>query len=131
MPPEDPDLAPLAALERAALRAIIGEAPGHAATLESQAACVRVVRRENSGAGCFTHLHVPDGVPLLSGISTLGDETHAHVPGLEHGLGFVLFVKDGKLGLLETYTVEPESTVALDFETLAFEIVRMPVMRID
>jgi hypothetical protein len=43
-----------------------------------------------------------------------------------HGLGFVLFMENGRLHLLEGYAVGPESTAALNLENLTFSIRKTP-----
>lgn len=67
-----------------------------------------------SGAGFFTQLSVPFDVPrLLPGPKrmVIGD-VYAEVAGLEHPVGFLLFVDDGALNFLECFIVDdwwPES----------------------
>jgi hypothetical protein len=84
-------------LELAALRSIFSETPELRTGLERQLATATVTDRENDGGGFFTTISVPDGVPQVSGPGVLGNETYARVTGLEHGLGFVLFMEDGRL----------------------------------
>jgi hypothetical protein len=64
-----------------------------------------VTQREFSGAGFFTYLEVPKEAPRIqmTGRIYFGD-VHAQLPNLNNGAGFVLFIKDGKLELLEGYT---------------------------
>jgi len=109
-------------LELAALLSIFSETPELQTGLERQLAAATVTVRENSGGGFFTTIAVPDDVPRVRGPKTLGYETHARVSGLEHGLGFVLFMQDGRLHLLEGYARGPESTALLDLAALTFDI---------
>jgi hypothetical protein len=60
----------------------------------------------------------------------LGYETQARVVGLEHGLGFVLFMEDGTLHLLEGFAWGPESTAALDLTAITFELCKEPIQRV-
>jgi hypothetical protein len=86
-----------------------------------------VGKRENSGGGFFTTINVSGDTIPVSGPAVLGNKTHARVAGLEYGLGFVLFLKDGRLNLLEGFAWGPESTVGLDLGDLQFEIYYQPI----
>jgi hypothetical protein len=72
--------------------------------LRHQLAVVEVAEREFSGAGSFTYLRVPASAPRLDGRSSLviGD-VYADVTGLKHAVGFLLFVSDGALDMLECF----------------------------
>ena len=111
-------------MELVALRSIFYETPELAAGLERQLAAATVTERENSGAGFFTTISVPDGPPRVNSPKVLGYETHAHVKGMEYGLGFVLFMKDGALDMLEGYAFAG-STSTLDLTDLQFEVFRV------
>jgi hypothetical protein len=111
-------------LEVAALRSIFSETSELAAGLERQLAAATVAERENSGRGFFTTITVPDDPPRVNSPKVLGYETHAHVQGMEYGLGFVLFMKDGALNLLEGYALAG-STSALDLTNLQFDVFRV------
>jgi hypothetical protein len=116
-------------LELAALHSIFSETPELAPELERQLTVAMVSERENSGAGFFTTIAIPDDAARVSGPRVLGYETQARVAGLEHGLGFVLVVRDGRLDLLEGYCRGPETTAALDLTALTFEVFREPAQR--
>ncbi len=116
-------------LELAALQSIFSEKPELASGLERQLAVATVTERENSGGGFFTTISVADEAPNVSSPKVLGHETHARVAGLEHGLGFVLFMEDGRLHLLEGFAWG-ESTAALDLTSLKFDVYQQPVHRV-
>ena len=61
----------------------------------------------------------------------LGYAPHARVEGLEHVLGFGLFMNDGNLHLLEGFAWGPESTASLDLINLSFEVYNKPIQRLD
>ena len=84
-------------------------------------------KRENTGCGFFTTIAVSADGPQVNAPSVLGYETHARVLGLEHGLGFVLFMREGRMHLLEGYAWGPESTALLDLFGLTFEIFNAPI----
>ncbi|ETA72347.1 MULTISPECIES: hypothetical protein [Mesorhizobium] len=111
------------ALEIAALHSIFSETPKLTSALERQLTLATVTKRQNSGVGFFTSIAVADDVPLVSNSSrVLGNETQAHVAGLELGFGFVLFLEDGKLDLLEGFNWGSESTASLDLAAVTFEV---------
>lgn len=62
--------------------------------------------REQSSAGIFVHLSVlADAIdPRLRGVNVEFGDIIADVPGVRHGLGFVVFVREGALNMLEGYT---------------------------
>lgn len=117
-------------LEVAALRAIFLETPELAPALERQLEASVVTERENSGGGFFTTMRVADDAPAVNSLSVLGYATQARIDGLEHGFGFVLFIKGGRLYMLEGFAWAPESTHNLDLAALGFEIYNQPVQRI-
>ena len=80
----------LTPLEAAALLFILEEAPENAPAWQFAAA--EVTRRTNTGACFMTELAVPAEVPPAAVTGVL-----ARVEGLQHGLGFVLFLKDGRI----------------------------------
>jgi hypothetical protein len=116
-------------LELAALNSIFEETPELAAALRSQLAVATVTERTNSGGGFFTTIAVPQSAARVDSPGVLGEETGAWVAGLEHGLGFVLFMNDGRLDTLEGYAYG-ESTSALSLDDLAPDVFRSPVHKI-
>lgn len=101
-------------LERSVIdKLLAGEHPVLEA-LRGQLRSCRVRSRELTGCGFFTELQVDRGLrvaPTSAEKLRIGD-VNAKIGGLEHGAGFVLFVKDGYLDMLEGYSYEepwPES----------------------
>jgi hypothetical protein len=93
------------------------------ATLRKQSEAAVVVQREMTGVGFYTTFSIPDSIDRLPDNRSFqfGDVV-ADMPGLEHGAGFLLFVKDGALDFLEAYTYDepwPEhvSTFELTYAT--------------
>jgi hypothetical protein len=117
-------------LETAALEAIFSETPELAPALKSQLEASVVTNRENSGGGFFTTMKVADDAPAVNSPSVLGYATQARIGGLEHGLGFVLFMRDGKLHMLEGFAWGSERTNDLDLAALQFEVYNQPVQRL-
>ncbi|MDU7519939.1 MAG: hypothetical protein E7K72_00865 [Roseomonas mucosa] len=120
----------LTPLEAAALRSILEEAPEHESALARQVAAAEVIHRTNTGAGFLTELSVPAEVPPAAASGVLGRNTQARVEGLQFGLGFVLFLEDGRITALEGHAWGPESTDALDLHDLDFTVFRAPVRQV-
>ena len=106
----------LSSLEQAVLEAIALKVPEVADALAGQQGKVRAIARENTGAGFYTTLDVSHS-PIKGVASPLGD-VGATVVGLEHGMGFLLWLQEGRIHLLEGYSYE--STSGIDFEQVAF-----------
>lgn len=85
---------------------LAGELPALRA-LRQQFAASRPVSRELTGVGFFTYFDVPASTPRVAvpGRLAFGD-VEASIDGLEHGAGFVLFIQDGALEMLEGYTYD-------------------------
>jgi hypothetical protein len=113
-------------LELAALHSIFVETPQYADGLAVQLAGASVAARENTGGGFFTTISVAADIPQIPGPRVLGHETYASVEGLNHGMGFVLFMKDGYLNLLEGYSVGYENTASSNLATVTFTISGLP-----
>jgi hypothetical protein len=98
----------LTALEREVMTTLL--APDHPVmhSLRRQFEVCRVAEREFTGHGFFSRLVVADGVaaaPVTRKRLALGDAT-AKIDGLEHGAGFVLFVREGVLEMLEGFSYD-------------------------
>jgi hypothetical protein len=86
--------------------------------LRDQLAKTMVTEREFTGVGFFTTLAVAPEVPRLSPSQSFAfGDVGATIPGLDAGAGFVLFIADGALHLLEGYSYdEPWPDSAESFE---------------
>ncbi|HVS09242.1 MAG TPA: hypothetical protein VMS76_05145 [Planctomycetota bacterium] len=94
----------LTELEEAVLRTFLdGDHPVLAALRDHLAACW-VSDRYYTGVGFYTDLEMPPetrAAPIDAG--HIGDVT-AQIEGLDHGAGFILFIADGRLSLLEGFS---------------------------
>lgn len=109
-------------LEQAVLAAICEMHPSDRATLEAQLATATLSSRENTGAGFYTRFAVERASSALTGErSRAGPETK--IDGLSHGMGFVLWLKEGYADCLEGYSYA-ESTTGILLEAVGFEILR-------
>lgn len=116
-------------LEKAVMHAIFAEMPENQDALERQLDQATVVQRENSGVGFFTTIAVPDDVAPVRIPSPLSTDICANVAGVERGMGFLVFIEDGRLETIEGFSYEA-STADLDLECLEFEVTKTPVARL-
>lgn len=92
-------------LEAAVLdKLLAGDLPAFAC-LRMQCQRMHVTNREHTGVGFYTEFGHPDDVQRLSTSKsiTFGDVL-AELDGLAHGAGFLLFIDNGLITMLEGYT---------------------------
>jgi hypothetical protein len=92
-------------MEKQALEMLLKGADDRLAVLRRQLEGTTVSSREYSGTGFFTHLSVGSTLPRLerSARVVIGD-VYAEVAGLQNPSGFLLFVTDGALDMLECFS---------------------------
>jgi len=107
-------------LEEAVLRGIWTKHTEDRAALEVQLAAATLLSRKNTGAGFYTDLFV-ERVPsaILMG-QRLRNGPEAQIDGLEHGMGFILWLNDGYAGCLEGYTYTMKIRSRLLWTELSF-----------
>jgi hypothetical protein len=110
-------------LERAVLAAICDMYLEDRAVLEAQLSTATLSRRENTGAGFFTHFEVDRVSCAAIGGKRLRDGPEAKIDGLEHGMGFILWLKEGYADCLEGYSYAG-STTGIILEVASFEILQ-------
>jgi hypothetical protein len=110
-------------LERVVLDAICIMNSRDRAALQAQLSTATLISRENTGAGFYTRFQVERS----SGAAIKGEHSRAgpeiKVAGLEHGMGFILWLKEGYANCLEGYSYA-ESTTDIVLESAAFEVIR-------
>ena len=76
-------------------------------TLRQQAEAASVKSRQMTGVGFYTEFQIPATAPRVAGLPTckIGD-VNGTAENVKHGLGFLLYVKDGVLSMLEGYTYD-------------------------
>ena len=76
-------------------------------TLRRQLAAATVEKRKYTGCGFFVDLSVPASLPRLQDDELKAGRVlggpYLNAPGLEHGGGSLLFIKDGVADFLELY----------------------------
>jgi hypothetical protein len=95
----------LTPLEKSVLDMLLDKPGEPFDTLRRQLACATVSKREFTGVGFFTHFALPKEAQVKRDVPdmTFGD-VGAEFPGLEHGAGFILFIRGGGVTMLEGYT---------------------------
>lgn len=121
MPPFDQST--LTPLEHAVLRAICDKHPADRAALEAQLSTASVLRRENTGAGFFTYFSFDRTSNAPIGGDRLRNGPTVKVEGLEHGMGFILWLKQGYVDNLEGYSYAG-STTDIAFDRVFFEVLQ-------
>ena len=75
--------------------------------LRRQLESVRVVGRTYTGVGFYTDLEVDHDVPRVTApLNVELVDVSAMMDGLQNGVGFVLFVREGVVSFLEGYTLD-------------------------
>ncbi|HEY7297139.1 MAG TPA: hypothetical protein VH684_04305 [Xanthobacteraceae bacterium] len=97
----------LSLLERAVLEKLLaGDCP-RLGILRSQLRDVEVERREFTGIGFFIYFRVGKDIERLDGTGRfIFGDVQACISGLNYGAGFLLYVTDGALHMLEGYTYD-------------------------
>jgi hypothetical protein len=108
-------------IERTALEETAKDNPALADCLRQQADRARVTAFENSGAGFFSSIRIEGDVPPLPEQSHLNG-AYGSVDGIEHGMGFIVFLEGGRVSLIEGYCNGNVSSEAIDFSSVDFEI---------
>jgi hypothetical protein len=118
MLPLAPDFTPL---EQAVLSDICEEHSTDRAAMEAQLATATLKTRENTGAGFFTYFDVQQiGITPIGG-RRLRDGPNAKIKGLQHGMGFILWFKEGYAHCLEGYAYA-DPTTTIDWHSVSFEL---------
>lgn len=98
----------LSTLERIVLDKLLARKGRVFELLRTQLEGAHVTRREFTGCGFYTYLKVAKSAPPIEcdkgNLEISG--VVATIDGLEHGAGFVLFVRDGYLDNLEGFTYD-------------------------
>jgi hypothetical protein len=108
-------------IEQAVLEAAAHDCQASGEGLRGQIATARVTNFENTGAGFFSTVSVSPEAPRLTDKSPL-DAATGSVGSIEHGMGFLVFLENGYVSLIEGYTYGDVSTVGVDFESVNFDM---------
>lgn len=118
----------LTPLERAVFAFICDTIPEDAASLRVQVAKALVRNRKNTGSGFFTYFDIDRTAPPIGEGKARGmrDGPFAQVRGAAHGMGFILWLRDGYADCLEGYCYGVDDTTAWDLGNLSFALSAAP-----
>jgi hypothetical protein len=108
----------LTPLEQAVIDMILDKRGEPFDTIRQQLSHATVAERRFTGVGFFTDFVISPDAPVRRGLAdaTIGD-VGAEFPGVQHGAGFLLFIRGGVVSMLEGYTYdEPWPTSSDEFE---------------
>jgi hypothetical protein len=104
----------LSPLEKAVLEMMLEKPNEHIEVIRQQLAHAQVGRREFTGVGFFTRFLIPSDATVRRDLPNMEiRNVAAEFPGMQHGAGFVLFIRDGVISMLEGFTYDepwPEQT---------------------
>ena len=94
-------------LESEVMRKIIAEDPNISSILAKQYNVAKIISRDFTGVGFFTNFEIIDkNLKIKDNLKLTLGNVQAKIDGLEFGVGFVLFVEDGLISMLEGYTYD-------------------------
>jgi hypothetical protein len=118
----------LTSLERAVLACIADASPEDGAALRAQLAAARHRDCKNTGCGFFTYFDIDRAAPPIGERKArdMRDGPFGQVEGAAHGMGFILWLKDGYADCLEGYCYANDHTKGWDLENLSFDLSASP-----
>jgi len=91
------------------IKQIITEDSTIAEKLLLQYKSAKVIKREFTGVGFYTDFEIQDkSTVILTDFNSELGSLHVTLPELKYGIGFVLFIRNGFISLLEGYTYGEE-----------------------
>jgi hypothetical protein len=108
-------------IERDILEAVAMAHPACIAELRQKAEMAKVVDFHNSGAGFISALIVDSCAPAIVESSPL-DGPSCDVSGIDVEMGFIVFLKDGRLDAIEGFCYDDSSTNAVDFSSVSYRL---------
>src|SRR5579862_2259916 len=97
----------LTPLEQAVLDVLLDKPGELYLSIRQQLAVASVGGREFTGVGFFTRFILPADAPIRRDLpNTAISDVGADIACVKHGVGFVLFVRDGVVSSLEGFTYE-------------------------
>jgi len=89
--------------EKILMQFILREPTGQNVLLAQQYAVSEITSRKFTGCGFFTDFYIPNKTFTLPESVNLELWCLGELEGVEHGVGFILFVRDGVISMLEGY----------------------------
>lgn len=110
----------LTGIEQAVLDMLLAGDHPALVPVRSQAKRSNVSRREYTGVGFWTFFDVPEDAPLAMPRNFVLSDVALTVAGLEHGAGFWLQIRNGRLEMLEGFTYDEPWPDEIGVFTLAY-----------
>ena len=109
----------LTALEQAVIDMLLDKPGEPFEAIRQQLSHATIAERRFTGVGFFTDFAIPHNAPVRRDLPdmTIGD-VGAELPGLQHGVGFLLFIRSGVVSMLEGYTYDESWPASTDEFTL-------------
>lgn len=95
---------PLTRLERDVIAAFVSRSDPAMDGLRGQLDVCRIKARRFTGVGFFTDIVVPQRLAVAEIGRRVLSGMNAELDGLQYGAGFLLFIEDGMLDMLEGFT---------------------------
>lgn len=94
-------------LESRVLEMMLSGEDSFVRTIRVQVEQGSVVNRTMTGYGFFTDFSIPEGCPILPGKPSFEiNDVYGEMEGLSLGIGFILFIKQGRIKMLEAHTYD-------------------------
>jgi hypothetical protein len=120
----------LSDFERAVLDKLLdGDLPELSVLRHQLSQCV-VKSREQTGVGFYTELMIPEDAPSLNGVSAVFGDVAADIVGLQNGAGFLLYLKDGRIKMLEGYSYDEPWPLLIQSFVLKYSVGECRDMRV-
>lgn len=101
-------------LEKAVLEKVFsGDVPLLVQFREQLGRC-SVTTREATGFGFYTTLNVPESTARIPGLDFKFGDVVGEIPDLSSGVGFLIYVKDGIVSMLEGYSYDEPWPPSID-----------------
>jgi len=79
-----------------------------------------VVKRELTGFGFYTTFSVPGDIPQVSGANAKLGDVVGEIEGLRDGAGFLLYIVNGVIDMLEGYSFDEPWPLSVDKFQLSY-----------
>jgi hypothetical protein len=109
----------LTPLEQAVIDMLLDKQGEQFDTIRQQMSHATIAERRSTGVGVYIDFVIPANAPARRDLAdmTIGG-VGATFPGLQHGAGFLLFIRDGVVTMLEGYTYDESWPARTDQFTL-------------
>lgn len=96
----------LSLLEKAVLQKLLSGNFPELMRLRNQIELCSVIKRELTGCGFYTTFSVPENIVRIPGFDVKFGDVIGEITGVRGGVGFLLYIKDGVLDMLEGYSYD-------------------------